>query len=335
MIRRTGRRALVASTGVLALAAATTGGYALASTASSTSVLEACANRTNGQLRLVSSPADCRTGETSVSWNVQGRQGPAGPQGETGPQGATGPQGETGPQGPQGDTGPQGPQGEPGPQGTVTDAQIESLSAHKLTGTLDLARLMTGSITGEKLALASDKDGDPLSTALRPTGITNDNVEPGTLQGDRLALGAVTTDRLTSNTDRVPGLLPAVLTPQVPKELPVPGPADGLSTSGEGERTVLVTAQAVLGCTGCTTSSGFTYRLVRSRWDGQTLTDSQFIGGPYAVDTGVNGRDAVSLTELDTVPAGRWVYQLRVTADNPTGSAEARADVVVVDLGRS
>lgn len=96
--------------------------------------IHACYNNINGDLRRVSSPTDCRSLETPISWNItgpQGPQGPVGPQGPAGPQGATGPTGPqgspgeagpAGPQGPQGETGPQGPRGEQGPQGATGPA---------------------------------------------------------------------------------------------------------------------------------------------------------------------------------------------------------------------
>ena len=48
------------------------------------STIQACYNNTNGALRRVNSPADCRHHETSISWNIAG---PVGPQGPAGPQG--------------------------------------------------------------------------------------------------------------------------------------------------------------------------------------------------------------------------------------------------------
>jgi hypothetical protein len=65
--------------------------------------IQACYNNTNGALRRVNSPADCKTNETSISWNMAG---PAGPAGAPGP---VGPQGPVGPAGPQGPIGPAGP----------------------------------------------------------------------------------------------------------------------------------------------------------------------------------------------------------------------------------
>jgi len=85
-----------------------------------------------GSVRIVGGPADCRQGETYISWNIVGPPGIQGPPGEQGPpgiqgplgeqglQGIQGPQGEQGLQGPPGEQGPpgmQGPPGDPGPQG--------------------------------------------------------------------------------------------------------------------------------------------------------------------------------------------------------------------------
>lgn len=89
----TSPRNLVVAAAFVALAAPS----ALAQSSSNT--LGACVNRTNGNMRLADSAAQCRTPETFVQWNVTG---PQGPQGETGPAGPQGAQGETGPMGPAG-----------------------------------------------------------------------------------------------------------------------------------------------------------------------------------------------------------------------------------------
>src|SRR4051812_49472590 len=70
-------------------------GYALSATqggkiAGSTTTISACANLVNGQLRLVSGPADCNPSERFVTWNVTGPAGPTGPAGVAGRRGATG-----------------------------------------------------------------------------------------------------------------------------------------------------------------------------------------------------------------------------------------------------
>jgi len=59
--------------------------------ADSSTVLEACVNPGNGDLRLVESGQACHNNENRVEWNVTGPAGPPGPQGSPGPQGPPGP----------------------------------------------------------------------------------------------------------------------------------------------------------------------------------------------------------------------------------------------------
>ena len=59
-------------------------------------VLEACINPGNGNMRLVGPGTACHNNETRVSWNVEGPVGPAGPPGPVGPTGPTGATGEPG-----------------------------------------------------------------------------------------------------------------------------------------------------------------------------------------------------------------------------------------------
>ena len=75
------------------------------------STITACAQKNNGQLRLVQSAGECRPSEIAVQWNGAGVQGPQGPVGPTGPTGAKGATGATGAQGVQGPIGAQGPVG--------------------------------------------------------------------------------------------------------------------------------------------------------------------------------------------------------------------------------
>jgi len=75
------------------------------------STITACAQKNNGQLRLVQSAGECRASEIAVQWNGAGVQGPQGPVGPTGPTGAKGATGATGAQGVQGPIGAQGPVG--------------------------------------------------------------------------------------------------------------------------------------------------------------------------------------------------------------------------------
>jgi len=72
------------------------------------STITACAQKNNGQLRLVQSAGECRPSEIAVQWNGAGVPGPQGATGATGPQGPAGAQGPTGAQGPIGAQGPVG-----------------------------------------------------------------------------------------------------------------------------------------------------------------------------------------------------------------------------------
>jgi len=93
-----------------------------AAAAASTAVIQSCLDK-QGTPHIVADGATCSRGETPLSWNQVGPQGPAGatgPQGDpgpAGPTGATGPMGPVGPAGPKGDAGPQGPKGDVGAQG--------------------------------------------------------------------------------------------------------------------------------------------------------------------------------------------------------------------------
>jgi hypothetical protein len=79
----------------LSLAAAI-GTLALLRTASAQDedgVIHACVNDTNGLLRVVEGPDDCRANEHSIAWSIGASQGPTGP---SGPQGPAGPSGQDG-----------------------------------------------------------------------------------------------------------------------------------------------------------------------------------------------------------------------------------------------
>ncbi len=126
-----GRRAvrlLLLSGGILAGAAGVS--YATTSLAGNhlaTSTIQACVSH-DGDLRIVSTPNECRRHESALVWNVVGPAGPPGPAGSagaTGPAGPTGAKGDTGTtgaagaQGPQGPGGPAGPTGDTGPAGAT------------------------------------------------------------------------------------------------------------------------------------------------------------------------------------------------------------------------
>jgi Collagen triple helix repeat (20 copies) len=83
----------------------------------SNSLIYACVNNGNGEVRVVAQGATCQSGWHSLVWNAVGPQGPAGPQGSQGVPGPMGPAGATGATGPQGPAGPQGATGSMGLMG--------------------------------------------------------------------------------------------------------------------------------------------------------------------------------------------------------------------------
>ena len=84
------------------------------------------ATATNGtQLNVVDSGSSCAKGQTEISWNQTGPQGPAGAAGAAGP---AGPAGSTGPAGAQGPAGPQGPAGVSGYQQASRSGYVGPLS---------------------------------------------------------------------------------------------------------------------------------------------------------------------------------------------------------------
>jgi hypothetical protein len=91
-VRRTG----LASLSLVAIALLVVWARVTASAPPPPSVLEACVNPGNGNMRLVASSTPCHNNETRVSWNVEGPVGPAGPAGPAGPTGPQGPAGQDG-----------------------------------------------------------------------------------------------------------------------------------------------------------------------------------------------------------------------------------------------
>ncbi len=142
----------------------------------SADTIVACANKTNGMLRVVGSAADCRNSELPLSWNSQGVPGPAGPAGPPGPAGAAGPAGpagptgETGPAGPAGaagaagPAGPAGPTGETGPAGPAGPAGEAGPAGPEGPGVLTISGVVNA-------------NGEP--NAVTSVGFTSTRVGPG------------------------------------------------------------------------------------------------------------------------------------------------------------
>jgi hypothetical protein len=95
LLGRRGRRTVLLAALLLGLAA----GVAYATTTiagNGGQTIQACANETNGLVRIVAESTECHAGEQSVAWNVRGPQGEPGPAGPQGPAGPPGPQGSGG-----------------------------------------------------------------------------------------------------------------------------------------------------------------------------------------------------------------------------------------------
>lgn len=94
-------------------------------------------------LNLTTRNGRCNAGETKLSWNVTGVDGPRGPKGERGARGPTGPVGPAGPTGPIGPAGPQGERGPAGSPDTPAEVLAKLLQVDGLGSGLD-AELLAG-----------------------------------------------------------------------------------------------------------------------------------------------------------------------------------------------
>lgn len=96
--------------------------------------ISGCYSTKSGALRVIDTAAHgCAKGETSISWNQTGPQGPAGEAGPHGDKGDAGSVGAPGPAGAMGLPGPEGPIGPPGPQGPT--GSLDGIGTNTGTGT--------------------------------------------------------------------------------------------------------------------------------------------------------------------------------------------------------
>lgn len=128
-------------------------------------VYSACVTRTGALYGVTTATAQCRPGDSIISWNEQGPVGPQGPTGEPGPQGPRGPAGDTGPVGPQG---PPGADGQQGPAGIASSQNCpagEYVSGITSDGALACTPLPTfgaDDADGDGFTIPEDcDDGDP------------------------------------------------------------------------------------------------------------------------------------------------------------------------------
>lgn len=128
--KRSGRipRRLLQGAAVAAAVSIGAAGIA-AATIPTDNVIDACYSKSGGTLRVIdSSVTNCKQGETSLAWNVQG---PKGGQGDIGPVGPAGPAGPAGPEGPEG---PEGPAGPTGPAGSAVAFDAYDFNLKAISG---------------------------------------------------------------------------------------------------------------------------------------------------------------------------------------------------------
>lgn len=114
------RTAVAVATGAMISA-----GIVFATIPDAAGVIHGCYTKSTGTIRIIDSAVtNCKSGETSLQWNVEGPRGPQGLPGPAGPAGVPGAPGAPGAPGETGAAGPTGPAGPVGPAGGITKADF-------------------------------------------------------------------------------------------------------------------------------------------------------------------------------------------------------------------
>ena len=160
--------------------------------------IDACTAK-GGTLRVIDpSVTQCKQGETSLAWNVEGPKGDTGDVGPAGPAGPEGPTGPAGPQGPAGATGPQGPAGPAGSDAAVFEGRYDGIKnistrwcSDRCSGLLVTLQLPEGryAIFG-KASVANGTSGggvtsDPARCALSSGDVSSVELSPWGIGGYR------------------------------------------------------------------------------------------------------------------------------------------------------
>lgn len=243
---------------------------------------------------------------------------------------------------------------------SIGDALITDVDVSKLTGQIGTAQIASSAITGDKLALATDKGGEPGIEAIQ-----NDNIEARTILGDRLVLGAitalelgvdaVTTDKIqdgqVTRSDLADG---AVSTAKTTANIAGAAGVGGVLNSGTSsidatqtfltipesgvDHKILVTGQVQLNCTVCDSSlESFTYTVKRS---GGTAGDGYLLPSYTVAAGGVGSQIVLPISLVDTVAqsGGSVVYTLEVSMTTASGTdsvAVVSPMLIATDLGRA
>jgi type VI protein secretion system component Hcp len=139
-------------------------------------VIHACVDG-KGNTRIIDTSVDtCRKGETAISWNQTGPQGPAGSPGVPGAQGQPGLQGAAGPAGapgPAGAAGPPGQQGVQGLQGVERQQGLPGLPGASGGGAGAPNKQIIGTVAIDAGTSNIDNAGQPIDVLGYSWGMTN------------------------------------------------------------------------------------------------------------------------------------------------------------------
>ena len=131
--------------------------------AQTTNTIYACAKKSDGNLRLVNQPSDCKNDENAVSWNIVG---PVGAQGVPGVQGAQGPAGPVGP---------------PGPTANLETKLLLAISSVSVERTLDLGTIDVSHFKHLRVSAIDEvgRTDDPESISVNLSFVENGQDNPG------------------------------------------------------------------------------------------------------------------------------------------------------------
>ncbi len=206
--------------------------------------------------------------------------------------------------------------------GSSLVAQLRNDLTTSGSGVVDGSSIRSGTITAAALA-GSD---DPAQTVVG--AVTSEKIFDGTIANRDVAAGAITTERQTANAE---GISSAASTPLtngtqasvVTAPLTVPS-----STGPAANHAVLLTGQATLDCTGCTTPVAVTYAIGSAGVPVSPVMRA-------TVDS-ADGDIVLPVSLLTHVTGGAKQYELLVTASFGSGTATVRsATLNAIDLGRA
>ncbi len=191
------------------------------------------------------------------------------------------------------------------------------------SGVVDGSSIRSGTITAAALA-GSDDPAQPVVGA-----VTSEKIADGTIQNRDIAAGAITTERQSANASVATNSGAAALTDGTPASVVTTILTVPSSTGPAANHTVLLTGQATLDCTGCTTPVGVTYAIGSA---GVAVSPVM-----RATVDSANGDIVLPVSFLTQATGGVNQYELLVTASGfgPGSATVLPATLNAIDLGRA